>query len=371
MMPRHASAPDPRLNLARGDLQAANRPMWPEVARPARTGDVWVVLVGMLAALGLGALTMKGLSQGRMASAKTTSAGVDVPAVAASVASSGAALPAATPTVLPKRGGASADRIDPAQSRAMPMVIDNTAAARSDGTAASPPAAKTAGPAAAGLSQDELFAMRVATDRVPVAQVVDLDHTDRMVVQGTVIPAVLETALNTDLPGFVRAIVSRDVRSFDGSWVAIPRGSRLIGQYKSALVTGQSRAYIVWTRLIRPDGASVPLGSPAMDANGEAGLPGEVNRHFWQRFGSSILLSVVSGAASAVGGTSSALIVAGSGAQSASAVALETDGKIPPTIRVPLGTPIQVFTARDLDFSGLQATTSPAPSTGQSQGSAP
>ena len=62
----------------------------------------------------------------------------------------------------------------------------------------------------------------------------------------------LETAIDTDLPGYVRAVVSRDVKSFDGAHVLIPRSTRLIGQYKSGLATGQTRAYIIWTRLIRP-----------------------------------------------------------------------------------------------------------------------
>jgi type IV secretion system protein VirB10 len=144
------------------------------------------------------------------------------------------------------------------------------------------------------------------------------------------------------------------VHSFDGSRTLVPRGSRLIGQYKSGLATGQSRAYIIWTRLLRPDGVSVQLGSPVMDEKGEVGLSGTVNRHFWQRFGASILLSVVSGATSALTASSSSTVVVGtSGAQSAASTALESDAKIPPTIRVPLGTPIQVFAARDLDFGNI------------------
>ena len=76
------------------------------------------------------------------------------------------------------------------------------------------------------------------------------------------IPAVLETAINTDVPGYVRAVVSQDVRSFDGTRVLVPRSSRLIGQYQSGLQAGQKRAYVIWTRLIRPDGVSVALASP-------------------------------------------------------------------------------------------------------------
>jgi type IV secretion system protein VirB10 len=141
-------------------------------------------------------------------------------------------------------------------------------------------------------------------------------------------------------------VVSRDVRSFDGSKVLIPRSSRLIGQYKSGLQAGQTRAYVIWQRLIRPDGASVALGSPAVDMAGTAGLTGKVDSHFMKRFGSAILLSVVGGL-SAIGNSSVVL----SGGQSAASVAAGRDVQIPPTVRVAQGQPIKIFTARDLDFS--------------------
>ena len=97
--------------------------------------------------------------------------------------------------------------------------------------------------------------------------------------QGTLIPAILETAINSDVPGYVRAVVSRDVMGFDGRRVLIPSGSRLIGQYRSGLAAGQSRAFIVWTRLTRPDGVTVSLGSPVTDPLGRAGLGGKVDSH--------------------------------------------------------------------------------------------
>lgn len=168
------------------------------------------------------------------------------------------------------------------------------------------------------------------------------------VTQGTLIPAVLETAIDTDVPGYVRAVVSVDVRSFDGSRVLVPRSSRLIGQYKSGLQAGQKRAYVIWTRLIRPDGVSVNIASPAVGFAGETGLAGKVNTHFFERFGSAMLLSVVGGL-SAIGGNAG-VIIAGGG-QSAAAAAVGQSAQIGPTVRVRQGQPIRVFTARDLDFS--------------------
>jgi type IV secretion system protein VirB10 len=169
------------------------------------------------------------------------------------------------------------------------------------------------------------------------------------VVQGTLIPAVLETAIDTDVPGYVRAVVSEDVRSFDGSRVLIPRSSRLIGEYKAAAQSGQRRAFLMWTRLVRPDGVSIALASPAADFTGQAGIGGQVNSHFFSRFGSAILLSILGGAGSLVSGGASTVVVGGG--QSAASAAVQQNGNRAPTIKVRQGEPIRVFTARDLIFS--------------------
>ncbi|HEX7943241.1 MAG TPA: type IV secretion system protein VirB10, partial [Phenylobacterium sp.] len=182
----------------------------------------------------------------------------------------------------------------------------------------------------------------------------------RTVPQGAVIAAVLETAINSDLPGSVRAVVSRDVRSFDGSRVLIPRGSKLVGQYKSAAAVGQTRAFVVWSRIISPTGITIDVGSPATDRLGRGGLDGEVDTHFFRRFGASILLSVVSAgsqalANSAAGSRGNNTLVIGSPAQASQVAdaALQQQINIPDTIKVAQGAPVQVFVARDLDFSAV------------------
>ena len=209
------------------------------------------------------------------------------------------------------------------------------------------PAPTTAAGAPGGGSGND-FASRIGGVGGAPAQAVAMSNPKTTVTQGTLIPAILETAIETDVPGYVRAVVSQDVRSFDGRNVLVPRSSRLIGQYQSGLQGGQKRAYVIWTRLIRPDGASVNLASPAIGFDGTTGLAGDVNSHFFKRFGSAMLLSVIGGlSAVASGGTS---VILGGG-QSAASTALEQDGKISPTVRVRQGEPIRVFTARDLDFS--------------------
>jgi type IV secretion system protein VirB10 len=178
------------------------------------------------------------------------------------------------------------------------------------------------------------------------------------IVEGAVISAVLETAINSDLPGYVRAIVSRDVRGFDGANVLIPQGSRLVGQYRSSAAIGQSRAFVIWTRDIRPDGVNVRLEAPGADTLGRGGLEGEVDRHFLQRFGGALLLSLINlGGALAVGDPQTQVVIGSttSAANAATAQALQSDLSIAPTLEVPHGTSIRVFVTRDLDFSVLEA----------------
>jgi len=175
------------------------------------------------------------------------------------------------------------------------------------------------------------------------------------VAQGTLIPAVLETALDSTRPGFARAIVSRDVRGFDGSKVLIPRGSRLIGEYRSEAQPGQRRALVNWTRLIRPDGITMAIGSPAGDPLGRGGIRARVNSHFFERFAGAILQSAldigVNLAAGAAGGT---VVVVPGAVQQSGVSQIVQPSQITPTLTVRQGTSISIFVARDLDFTGVE-----------------
>lgn len=175
--------------------------------------------------------------------------------------------------------------------------------------------------------------------------------------QGTLIAAVLETAFNSTRSGLARALVQRDVHGFDGRRVLIPRGSRLIGEYRSDATAGQRRAFINWTRLVRPDGATIALGSPATDPVGTGGVRAKVDSHFFERFSGAILQSVLDvGVNLAARSSSSPVIVAFPGSVQGSAgntVAAPTS--IPPTLSVRQGTSVSVFVARDLDFTDVEA----------------
>jgi type IV secretion system protein VirB10 len=171
--------------------------------------------------------------------------------------------------------------------------------------------------------------------------------------QGTLIAAVLETALDSTQPGQTRALVSRDVPNLAGP-VLIPRGSRLYGEYKGQLGPGQKRAMVQWTRLETPDGVTIAIDSPAADQLGRAGIKGTVNSQFISRFGGALLQSVIDiGAIAAVGGISnSRFFVPVPGAiQGSTSQFIGQPQK--PTLKVKQGTRISVFVARDLDFSAV------------------
>ena len=114
-----------------------------------------------------------------------------------------------------------------------------------------------------------------------------------IIAQGKIIDAVLETAINTDLKGMLRAIVSRDVYSEEGHMVLLPKGSRLIGSYNSSIGPSQVRIDVIWNRVIRPDGIDLQLDSPATDQLGRAGVGGIVNTKFGHLFMNSVLISSI------------------------------------------------------------------------------
>ena len=119
------------------------------------------------------------------------------------------------------------------------------------------------------------------------------------VMAGTIIPASLVTGLNSDLPGQVIAQITENVYDTPtGKHLLLPQGTRLLGRYDSDIDDGQSRALVVWNRLIRPDGSSLVIENlPGVDLSGQAGLRDKVNRHTGSLFKAAILSSVLSIAA--------------------------------------------------------------------------
>lgn len=116
---------------------------------------------------------------------------------------------------------------------------------------------------------------------------------------GMFIPAVLETEINSDLPGTITALVSRNVHDFrTGRYVLIPMGAKLIGTYDSNVTYGQNRILLVWQRIIYPNGYTLELDNfQGVDLLGNSGIKGKVNNHFWKLMRSVLLSSIINIAA--------------------------------------------------------------------------
>ncbi len=116
------------------------------------------------------------------------------------------------------------------------------------------------------------------------------------VMAGSVIPAVLVSGINSDLPGPILAQVSQNVfDSATGKSLLIPQGGRLIGTYRNASANGQQRVQIAWQRLIFPNTSSMDLPQmPGTDQAGYAGFTDQVNNHYLATFGTAALTSLIS-----------------------------------------------------------------------------
>jgi type IV secretion system protein VirB10 len=112
---------------------------------------------------------------------------------------------------------------------------------------------------------------------------------------GTVIPAVMVSGIDSDLPGILTAQVAQHVwNTATGAYLLIPQGTRLYGTYDADVAYGQKRVLVAWTRLIFPDASTLELGTmPGADPAGYAGFKDKVDRHLLRVFGSAVLMSVI------------------------------------------------------------------------------
>ncbi len=188
-----------------------------------------------------------------------------------------------------------------------------------------------------------------------------LPHPDMMVTQGTIIPCTLQTAIDTQLAGFVKCVIPQAIRSTTGNVTLLDRGTIVVGEIQSGLLRGQNRVFVLWDRAETPDHAVIELASPGTDELGRSGLPGQVNNHFWERFGGAILLSVVQGglqagtalAGNSGGGSGTLFNSFQSNGSNVADTALQASINIPPTLEKNQGDNIAIFVAKDLDFSDV------------------
>jgi type IV secretion system protein VirB10 len=176
------------------------------------------------------------------------------------------------------------------------------------------------------------------------------------VMAGSIISASLISGLNSDLPGLVIAQVTEPVfDTVSGGTLLIPQGSRLIGSYDSVVAFGQSRALVVWQRIIMPNGSSIQIDNlPASDMSGYAGLEDDVDYHTWTLL-KGIAMSTLLGVGGAVtfGNGNSDLVQAirestQESTNQAGQDLVEKDLNVQPTITVRPGWPLRVIIHKDL-----------------------
>lgn len=209
----------------------------------------------------------------------------------------------------------------------------------------------------AANNDEQRFNWLLRPTRLEGARAGTLGNRNFIVAMGASIPCVLETAMASDQPGFTSCVIIRDVLSDNGRVVLMEKGTQVLGEYRGGLQRGQKRLFVLWNRAKTPNGVIVTLASPATDALGRAGVGGYVDTHWWERFGSALLLSVVGDATSYANSRlqdsdvdTESMTSAG---QQAAAIAVEHSINIPPTLTKHQGELVSIFVARDLDFSGV------------------
>jgi type IV secretion system protein VirB10 len=190
-----------------------------------------------------------------------------------------------------------------------------------------------------------------------VARLIGPQHL--LLPKGATIDATLITAMDSTLPGLVTCFTATDTYSADGSVVLIERGTTLFGETRSAAQAGSARIFVVWTEARTPAGVTVPLISPGADELGRSGLPGTVSRHFWDRFGAALLISVVDGAvetavaAESRGSNGTTVQLDPESGRDVLTEVLRSTVGVPPTVVKRNGDRIQIVVARDVDFSSV------------------
>ncbi len=208
-----------------------------------------------------------------------------------------------------------------------------------------------------GTDANSSFANQVSKNQTRQAHAVR--HPQLTIITGEFLHATLETAINSQLPGMVRAVITEDAYSYIGQQRLIPAGSRLVGQYSSGVVRGQSRVMVMWSRLILPNGVSIDINSPSVDRLGRTGQSANaIDRHFFERFGEATLLSLISTGTSLYGvsandrynSISEYRAAISESFKKSAEQSLKNNTAIPPTLHIYHGAALNVFVAHDLDF---------------------
>lgn len=195
-----------------------------------------------------------------------------------------------------------------------------------------------------------------------------LNSPDTLMLRGTFIRCVLQTRVVTDYPGFTSCAVTEPVYSVNGRRLLLPKGSKVLGKYDMEPTT--NRVYVVWDRIVTPNGIDVSMASPGVDNLGGSGHPGYYNAHWPSRIGAALLISLLSDAfkyEAAVHGPRQTTISNGvvtqtpfesntaQTMQNLANQAVQRSANRPATVTINQGTVVSIYVAKDVDFSGVVA----------------
>ena len=287
----------------------------------------------------------------------------------AAVSAPAASVPpvtAAAPAQVPPAGPSTPAQPTPQQLAFQAAVSGGLGQAVTWNTAGSP---GTSPAPAAGVAQASPATLPKPKSSVYSTHLVRKEVSPYELLQGSVIPATLETGIKSDLPGEITAVVNQPVyNSVSGAYVLIPAGSKLVGTYQSKVIAGATRVGVAWTRILFPNGTYLQIGGmPGADSSGYSGFHDEVNDHTWAVFKNALLLSLIDvgmSVASPTGGTTATGAITGNtalqdGEQSlaqtfgqAEAQMMQQEINIAPTLTIRPGYAFNVMVTKDLVFPG-------------------
>jgi type IV secretion system protein VirB10 len=201
---------------------------------------------------------------------------------------------------------------------------------------------------------------RLTPSALPSVKATFLPDLDYLLKRGIIIPCVQRTKIVTTYSGMTSCIVTQDVYSADGRTLLVERASEATGEQRTALMQGQARIFVLWSRIDMPNGVTIPLDSPGSDSLGASGLDAYVDTHFWDRFGGAIMVSLIGDFGQAAsnrslgsGNNQIQFSNTSSAGQSLADDTLKNTVDIPPTAYSNQGSALNIFVARDVDFRSV------------------
>jgi type IV secretion system protein VirB10 len=201
---------------------------------------------------------------------------------------------------------------------------------------------------------------RLTPSALPSVKATFLPDLDYLLKRGIIIPCAQKTKIVTTYSGMTSCIVTQDVYSADGRTLLVERGSEATGEQRTALMQGQARIFVLWSRIDMPNGVTIPLDSPGSDSLGASGLEAYVDNHFWDRFGGAIMVSLIGDFGQAAsnrslgsGNNQIQFSNTSSAGQSLADDTLKNTVDIPPTAYSNQGSALNIFVARDVDFRSV------------------